>query len=239
MGQWIDLQAADGTPFSAWAAHPPGALRGAVIVGQEIFGVNSHIRAVTDRMATRGFLAIAPDLFARFTPRLDLGYSEADVAQGRRYKAQAEAMPDAILQQVQASAQWALAQAPCKVGMVGFCWGGLVTWRAAVQVPELSAAVTYYGGGMTSQRERTRRPRCPVQAHFGRRDTIIPLQEVLAFAHATQSQAAHQPPVQTHIYEAEHGFNCDLRASYDHDSAIQAKDRTLLFFDQHLALPLP
>lgn len=149
-------------PFSAWAAHPPGALRGAVIVGQEIFGVNSHIRAVTDRMATRGFLAIAPDLFARFTPRLDLGYSEADVAQGRRYKAQAEAMPDAILQQVQASAQWALAQAPCKVGMVGFCWGGLVTWRAAAQVPELSAAVTYYGGGMTSQRERTRRPRCPV-----------------------------------------------------------------------------
>ena len=197
MGQWIDLQAADGTPFSAWAAHPPGALRGAVIVGQEIFGVNSNIRAVTDRKATRGFLAIAPDLFARFTPRLDLGYSEADVAQGRRYKAQAEAMPDAILQQVQASAQWALAQALCKVGMVG--WGGLVTWRAAAQVPELSAAVTYYGGGMTSQRERTRRPRCPVQAHFGRRDTIIPLQEVLAFAHATQSQAAHQPPVQTHI----------------------------------------
>lgn len=229
MGQWITLQAADGAEFSAWAALPPSALRGAVIVAQEIFGVNSHIRAVTDRMAARGFLAIAPDLFARFTPRLDIGYSEAELAQGRRYKAQAEFMPEAILQQVQASAQWALAQAPCKVGMVGFCWGGLVTWRAAALVPELSAAVCYYGGGITGEHERRRQPRCPVQAHFGRRDTILPLPGVLEFAHT-------QPQVQTHIYEADHGFNCDLRSSYDHDSAVQAKDRTLLFFDQHLAL---
>lgn len=227
MGQWTTLTAADGAEFSAWATHPSGPLRGAVVVAQEIFGVNRHIRAITDRMAARGFLAIAPDLFARFAPRLDLGYTDADVALGRQYKAQAEAMSGAILQQVQAAARWAVAQAPCKVGMVGFCWGGLVTWRAAEQLPEISAAVCYYGGGMTDERERTRQPGCPVQAHFGRRDTIITQSSVLEFAHL-------QPGVQTHLYDADHGFNCDLRSSYDHDSAVQAKDRTLAFFDQHL-----
>ncbi len=227
MGQWVELHSADGAAFSAWVAQPQGPLRGAIVVAQEIFGVNTHIRAVTDRMAARGFLTIAPDLFARFQPGLDLGYGEADIAQGRSFKAQAEAMPLAILQQVRAAAQWALAQTPCKVGMVGFCWGGLVTWRAAEQLPELSAAVCYYGGGMTGAQEMRRQPHCPVLAHFGRHDPIIGLPSVLEFAH-------RHPQVQTHIYETGHGFNCDLRPDYDHDSAIQAKDRSLAFLDTHL-----
>ena len=227
--QWVRLYAQDGFAFDAWVARPSGPLRGAVVVAQEIFGVNNHIRAVTERMATRGFLAIAPDLFARIEPGLDRGYTEADVAFCREFKNQAEAMPEAVMQQVRAAAQWLLTQQPCKVGMLGFCWGGLLTWRAAAQLPELSAAVCYYGGGMTSAQEMARQPQCPVQAHFGRRDPILPLDGVLAFAR-------RHPEVQVHLYDADHGFNCDQRASYDDSSAVQAKDRTLQFFDQHLAL---
>ena len=130
---------------------------------------------------------------------------------------------------MRAAAQWALTQQPCKVGMVGFCWGGLLTWRAAAQLPELSAAVCYYGGGMTSAQESARQPLCPVQAHFGRLDPILPLDGVLAFAQ-------QHPKVQVHLYEADHGFNCEQRASYDDSSAVQAKDRTLAFLDRHLAL---
>ncbi len=228
-GQWTRLYASDGFAFDAWVARPDGPLRGAVVVAQEIFGVNSHIRAVTERLAARGFLAIAPDLFARIEPGLDRGYTPADVAACLSYKERAETMPEAVLQQVRAAAQWALTQQPCKVGMVGFCWGGLLTWRAAAQLPELSAAVCYYGGGMTSAQESARQPLCPVQAHFGRLDPILPLDGVLAFAQ-------QHPRVQVHLYEADHGFNCEQRASYDDSSAVQAKDRTLAFFDRHLAL---
>ena len=226
--QWTALTAADGHTFKAWTAPAQGRLRGAVVVAQEIFGVNSHIRAVTERLAARGFLAIAPDLFSRFAPGVDIGYSQAEIAKGMDYKTQAEALPaPGVLQDVQAAAQWAQAQADCRVGMVGFCWGGLVTWRAAAQLPELSAAVCYYGGGMTKPAERQRQAQCPVLAHFGRHDPIIPLDEVQLFAQT-------QPQVQVHVYEADHGFNCDQRASYDDASAVQAKDRTLAFFDQYL-----
>ena len=224
----ILLQAADGVTLSAWTAAPQGPARGAVIVAQEIFGVNTHIRMVTERFAARGFWAMAPDLFARVQPEVQLGYDAAGVAQGRKLKASVEALPgEGVLQDLRVAAQWLQRNAGMPVGIVGFCWGGLLAWRAAERVSELSAAVTYYGGGMTSPMERGRRPHCPVMTHFGRNDPLIPLEEVIAFHHA-------QPGVQLHVYEADHGFNCDQRASYDQPSAIQAKDRTLAFFDQHL-----
>ena len=229
MGSFIDVVSADGAVIPAWVARPDGAVRGAVVVAQEIFGVNAHIRAVTDRFAARGFLAIAPALFTRLDFDVQLGYSADDMARGRALKSQAEALPgEGVLQDIRAAAQWAHSEAGKPVGMVGFCWGGLLTWRAAERVRELSAAVCYYGGGMTSTLEQGRRPACPVLAHFGRQDAWIPVDEVLAFSQA-------QPNVQVHLYEADHGFNCDQRASYDQASAIQAKDRTLAFFDQHLA----
>ena len=229
--QWTALTAADGHTFQAWTAPAQGRLRGAVVVAQEIFGVNSHIRAVTERLAAQGFLAIAPDLFSRFAPGVDIGYTPEDVAQGRDLKAQAEALPTpGVLQDVQAAAQWAQAQAGSRVGIVGFCWGGLVAWRAAAQLSELSAAVCYYGGGMTSAEERQRQALCPVLAHFGRRDPIIPMDSVEQFIQT-------QPQVQVHVYEADHGFNCDQRASYDDTSAALAQERTLAFFAQHLGQP--
>lgn len=230
MGAWVQLKAADGVEIPAWVAKPEGPVRGAVVVAQEIFGVNSHIRAVTERFAARGFWAIAPALFTRAQPDVELGYTGDDMQQGRVYKTAIDELPgDVAMTDLRAAVQWiAQESGGQKVGMVGFCWGGLLAWRAAAQMPELSAAVSYYGGGMTTPAERVRQPLCPVMAHFGRLDTHIPMEGVLEFIQA-------QPEVQTHLYDAQHGFNCDVRGSYDEASAVQAKDRTLAFFDAHLA----
>lgn len=230
MSSWIELHAADGQIIPAWVAKPQGQPRGAVVVAQEIFGVNSHIRSVADRLAAQGWLAIAPALFTRLAFDVQLGYEAADMAQGREFKAAAEALPgDGVLADIRAAAAWAKAYAPgLQVGMVGFCWGGLLTWRAAQQLSELSAAVSYYGGGMTAAPESQRQPGCPVQAHFGRLDAWIPVAQVEALAQA-------QPGVDVHLYDADHGFNCDQRGSYEPASAALAWERTLAFFDQHLA----
>ena len=228
MGQFVQLTAEDGTQFSAWVAEPDGPVRGCLVVAQEIFGVNAHIRAVTERMAARGFVAIAPSLFDRLQPEVNLGYDAEGMRQGIALKAAAEALPgEGVMQEVRAAAQWGQQRVGRKVGMVGFCWGGLLTWRAANLVDEVAASVCYYGGGMTVEPEVLRTPHVPVMAHFGARDAHISLESVMAFS------ALHQQ-VEVHVYDADHGFNCDQRGSYDNTSAIQAKDRTLEFFDRHL-----
>ena len=229
MGQFVDLMSGDGFVVPAWVAEPDVAPRGAVVVLQEIFGVNAHIRAVADRFAARGYLAVAPATFARVQPGVDLGYGSEDMAAGRALKAAAEALPGAgVLPDIQAAIDHAARTGGCKVGVVGFCWGGLLAWRAACTLQGLSAAVPYYGGGMTSSDEAARHPQVPVLAHFGQRDHWIPLDSVQAFARA-------HPEVEVHIYDADHGFNCDQRASYDEASAMAARDRTLAFLDKHLA----
>lgn len=231
-GQLVNLPTPDGRILPAWAAIPEGPLRGAVVVLQEIFGVNSHIRAVTERFAARGFAAVAPALFYQLGPcdtlGVELGYSDADMQQGIQLKAQAEALPaPGVQQDIRTAVDWLADTTGQKVGAVGFCWGGLLAWRAACTLPQLSAAVCYYGGGMTGPDERSRQPLCPVMAHFGRRDHFIHLDTVLAFDQA-------QPQAQVFVYDADHGFNCDQRASYDDASALVARDRTLAFLDAQL-----
>lgn len=229
MGSFVDLAPAGGAAVRAWVAVPEGPVRGGVVVLQEIFGVNAHIRAVADRLAARGYAAVAPDLFARLQPGVDLGYSAHDVEQGRALKARAEALPEpGLLPDVQAAVAEAARLGGGPVGLVGFCWGGLMAWRAACALDGVAAAACYYGGGMTVGAEAARVPRCPVIAHFGRRDAHIPLDGVQAFARA-------HPEVGVHVYEADHGFNCDQRGSYDEAAAMAARDRTLAFFDRHLA----
>ena len=165
MGQFVQLMAADGVQIPAWVAQPEGPVRGALVVAQEIFGVNAHIRAVTDRLAARGFVAIAPALFTRLEPDVELGYDAEGMARGKALKAAAEALPgEGVLQDIRAAAQWVQQSSGERVGMLGFCWGGLLTWRAAQQLDELSAAVCYYGGGMTVAPEMARMPRIPVMA---------------------------------------------------------------------------
>lgn len=221
MGRWIELTAADGTTVSAWRSEPKGAPRGGLVVVQEIFGVNSHIRGVCEGYAAEGYLAVAPALFDRIEPRVDLGYLPDDVARGRELKAQASLDP--ALADVEA-ARAAVASAG-KVGVVGYCWGGYVAWMSASRLAGFACAVPYYGGGMLEA--AAERPRCPVLAHFGEMDPMIPVDGVRRFA------AAH-PESQVLIYPANHGFNCDQRASFDAPSAKLARERTLAFLRTHV-----
>ena len=228
MGQFVNLTSQDGFVVPAWVAQPDGAPRGAVVVLQEIFGVNSHIRAVADRFAARGYLAVAPATFARVQPDVDLGYSEADMGVGFGLKTAVEALPGAgAMPDIQAAIDYAAQQGGGKVGIVGFCWGGLLAWRSACSLKGLSAAACYYGGGMTTADEVARQPQVPVLAHFGQHDHWISVDSVQAFARA-------HPEVQVHVYAADHGFNCDQRGSYDAAAAATARERSLAFFAEHL-----
>jgi len=227
MGNVMDLKAADGFDFPAYVAQPAGRAKAGIVVVPEIFGVNSHIRAVADGYAAEGYFAVAPATFHRVKPGVELGYSPDDMSAGSALKAAVEVLPaPGVMQDVQAAVQYA-AQAG-KVGIVGYCWGGLLTWRAACILEGLSAAAPYYGGGMTTPDEIARAPRVPVMAHFGDQDHWISLESVEAF------KKAH-PEVEVHLYHANHGFNCDQRGSYDEAAAKLARRRTLAFFARHLA----
>ncbi|MEY4644388.1 MAG: hypothetical protein RLZZ596_1219 [Pseudomonadota bacterium] len=227
MGHFVDLKAADGFVFPAYVAKPAGQPKGGVVVLQEIFGVNAHIRAVADGYAAQGYLAVAPSTFHRLKAGVELGYGPDDMTQGRDLKAAVEALPEpGVLQDIQAAIDHA-AQAG-KVGVVGYCWGGLLSWRSACLLSGVSAAAPYYGGGITTEAEVTRQPKCPVLAHFGDQDHWIPLEGVEAFRRA-------HPEVQVHVYHANHGFNCDHRSAYEATSAALARERTLAFFAEHLA----
>ena len=221
MGELVELTAADGFRLSAYRADPAGKPRGALVVAQEIFGVNSHIRGVCDGYAADGYVAIAPALFDRYERDFDIGYTPADVARGRELKARAKA--DAALRDLDA-ARAAVAVAG-NVGIVGYCWGGYLAWIAAARVAGFACAVPYYGGGMTDA--TAEQPTCPVMAHFGERDTMIPAAGVAALA------AAH-PSAQVFLYPADHGFNCDQRGAFDSAAASLARERTLAFLRRHI-----
>ena len=215
------LTATDGHRFDAYVAVPAAAPRGALVVVQEIFGVNSHVRSVADGFAADGYLAIAPALFDRVERGVDLGYGEADIQRGFALKtATGNERPLLDI----AAAMDRVSRAG-RVGAVGYCWGGLLSWLAACSLDGLAASIAYYGGGVPGH--SALKPRCPVLAHFGERDSHIPLATVEAFR-------AAQPGVTIHLYPALHGFNCDQRASHDAASAALARERTLAFLHRHV-----
>jgi carboxymethylenebutenolidase len=226
MSHILELTASDGFTCPAYVAQPASNPKGGIVLLQEIFGVNSHIRAVADGYAAEGYLVVAPATFHRVKPGVELGYTEADMNEGFGYKGAVEALPaPGVMQDIQAAIEEA-AQGG-KVGIVGYCWGGLLTWRSACTLSGLSAAVPYYGGGMTVGADAALKPQVPVLAHFGDQDHWIPLDTVEAFRKS-------QPDVQVQVYAANHGFNCDQRGSYDEAAATLARQRTLAFFAQHL-----
>jgi len=221
----ITLRAADGFECAAYVSEPSGAPKGAIVVLQEIFGVNSHIRGVADGYAAAGYLAVAPATFDRTERDVQLGYTPEDIARGSKLKAAIEALPaPGVLQDVQAAVDYAARAG--KVGIVGYCWGGLLVWRAAEQVRGLAAAVAYYGGGVTVGDEVSRKPAVPTMAHFGDQDAHISVESVQAF------ERAH-PEVEVHLYAANHGFNCDQRGSYNAGAAATALERSLYHFAKH------
>lgn len=229
MSHFITLTAADGFACPVYVAEPVGPPKGAVVVLQEIFGLNAHIRAVADGYAAAGYLALAPATFHRVQPDVELGYTPADMGAGSALKAAVEALPaPGVLADVQAAINYAAQTSGGKVGIVGYCWGGLLTWRAACTLSGLAAAVPYYGGGMTTAGEIARQPQVPVLAHFADTDHWISPESITAFAQA-------HPEVQVQVYAGQHGFNCDHRAAYNAAAATLARERTLAFFAQHLA----
>ncbi|NIC42991.1 dienelactone hydrolase family protein [Aquabacterium sp. A08] len=228
MGAFVDLTAADGFVFPAYVAQPAGAPRGAVVVLQEIFGVNAHIRSVADGYAAAGYVVVAPSTFHRVQPGVELGYTDADMQTGFAHKTAVEALPaPGVMADLQAAVDHAAGLGGGRVAVVGYCWGGLLTWRSACLLQGVTAAVPYYGGGMTTPDEAARTPRCPVLAHFAEDDAWIPLDTVAAFR-------ARHPEVTVHTYPAHHGFNCDQRGSHHAPSAQLARERTLAFLAQHL-----
>jgi len=217
----LELTAADGVKLSAYRADPSGRPRGGLVVAQEIFGINSHIRNVCDGFAADGYLTIAPALFDRYQRGFEVGYTPDDIAKGRELKMKAGI--DAALKDV-AAARDLIASAG-KVAIVGYCWGGYVAWMAACRLTGFACAIPYYGGGMLEAIGE--HPKCAVIAHFGERDSGIPIEGVRKFA------AAH-PEIQVYTYAADHGFNCDQRGSYDATAAKLARERTLSFLQQHV-----
>lgn len=221
MAEMIVLKAEDGQELGGWLARPVGQPRGGLIILQEIFGVNQHIRETTERFADAGWLAIAPALFDRAEAGVELGYDQDGMTAGRALKT---ACDETAILDVAAAAK-AVAEAG-KIGVVGYCWGGSLAWRAAAELDGLSAAVSYYGGDLPALRDL--KPGCPVLAHFGAEDHAIALDGVEAFK-------AAQPDLPVHIWPAGHGFNCDHRSSYDASSAEEAGKITAAFLEQHLA----
>lgn len=222
MGGNTQIRSLDGFALGAYQAQPDGQPKGAVVVIQEIFGVNQHIREVADGYAREGYFAIAPQLFDRVERDVELGYQQPDMERGIEIVSQ-QLDHGLTLQDLRATVESAGSHG--EVGVVGYCFGGLLAWRAACEIDGVSAAVAYYGGGIA--REAERKSRCPVMMHFGERDAHIPMQDVDAIKVA-------QPGARIFVYPADHGFNCDHRASYDADSAALAKQRTLEFFGEHL-----
>ena len=219
----VGLTAADGFKVGAYVAPPIGEPKGAVVVLQEIFGVNQHIRRVADGYAAAGYGAIAPQIFDRVERNVELGYTaQPDFDKGLRIAFHDLKLSDTLLD-IQAAIDHVARYG--QVGVVGYCFGGLLTWLSACSLDKVAVASAYYGGGIA--KEAKRYARCPVMMHFGEKDKHIPLHEV-------ETIRAAQPDVQIFVYDADHGFNCDERGSYDETSASLALDRTLNFFGKHM-----
>ncbi len=219
MGETVRLKAADGHEFDAWLARPAGAPRGGLVVLQEIFGVNRHIRRIADSFATDGYLAIAPALFDRVRPGVELGYDQLEAGrETMQVLERANTVRDI-------STAVAAVREAGKVGAIGYCWGGALADLAACECG-IAAAVSYYGRHPATWLEL--QPRCPVMYHFGKLDPLIPPETVAAIR-------AGRPRGVFHIYdEAGHGFNCDERHEYHAESASLALKRTLEFLRRYI-----
>jgi carboxymethylenebutenolidase len=214
----IELTARDGYRLAAYRADPTGTPRGAIVVLQEIFGVNAHIRRVADGFASDGYVALAPALFDRAERGVELGYDQAGFARGRELAA-AVGLEAPVLDMEAAVASVAAAG---KVGVVGYCWGGGMAWLAAARISGVAAAVSYYGR-LIATTLLDQKPRVPIILQYGDRDPHIPASDV-------EKVRAAYPDLSVFTYDAGHGFNCEDRADFDAAAASLARARTLEFF---------
>ncbi len=221
MGQRIRLTTKDGATIGAYESVPGGTSRGGLVVLQEVFGVNHHIRDVADDFANAGYHVIAPALFDRVAPDTELGYDADGIAKGVAIRAKTKL--EDTLADIEAAVGAASQAGP--VGVVGYCWGGTLAYAAAAHLQGLAAAAGYYGAGIVGM--LAGQLLCPVMLHFGDHDKSIPLADV------EKIRRAH-PDITIHVYPGEHGFNCTERPSYNPASADLARRRTLEFFEQNI-----
>ena len=223
MGEHITLTAADGHSLDAYVARPEGEPIAGLVVAQEIFGVNAHIRSVADGYAKDGFLTVSPALFDRYERGVDIGYDGADMQKAMSLMPMLDV--DKAVLDVSAALAYAKAETGKKAGVIGYCFGGSLAWLSATRL-NADAAVGYYGGYIGKFAQET--PGAPVMLHFGRQDAHIPEEEV------NKVGSAH-PEVEIYWYDAGHGFNCDARGSYNAAEASVARERSLAFLQKHLS----
>lgn len=222
MGEQIQLRAEDGHELGAYVAWPQGTPVAGLVVVQEVFGVNAHIRAVTDEYAKDGFLAVAPALFDRYERNVELGYEGEDLQKAMSFVPKLNI--DNAVTDVAAAVDYAAKSTNKKVGVIGYCFGGTLAWLAATRLP-VQAAVGYYGGRIGNY--AAEQPKAPVMLHFGRQDAHIPPEEV------AKVTSAH-PDVQVFWYDAGHGFSATPRGSYNAEAAKLARERSLEFLKRVL-----
>jgi len=215
MNETVKLKASDGHALDAYLSSPSTTPISGLVVLQEAFGVNRHIRSVADSYAKDGFLALAPALFDRMERGVELGYEGADLQKGIALARQSN--PQTVMMDVAAALEYLRKHGAKRCGVIGYCFGGTMAWLTATRL-DPDVAVGYYGGNITHFTQEN--SRCPVILHFGTLDKHIPKQDVERF------QAAH-PAVEIFWYEADHGFNCDDRSSYNAAAAKQARERSL------------
>ncbi len=222
MGEKISITASDGHDFSAYISTPSGQSKASLIIVQEIFGVNQHIQNLSNSFAKRGYATIAPAFFDRIETGIELDYSAESIEKGKELKSKVSW--DDTITDIRASANFIRDFGT--VGLVGYCMGGSIAWLAATRDSGVNASVSYYGGNIIDFFEE--KPQIPCLLHFGEKDSTISLEDVKKITNT-------HPEVEHFIYEnADHGFNCDLRKSYDANSAKLALERTLEFFDTNL-----
>ena len=229
MGESMQVTAQDGHELSTYVSRPPGTPVGAVIVVQEIFGINAHIRSVADGFAREGYVAIAPALFDRYERGVELKYEGEDMQ--KAYGLYQKLSPDTALLDVAAAFTKLKEEDHTRIAVVGFCYGGFLTWLTATRGEAYgmtpACCVGYYAGGIGSVAEEE--PNCPVLLHFGANDSHIGPEQIEAVREA-------HPEVEICIYEgAQHGFNCDARAAFHPEQARIARERTLSFLKTHMS----
>jgi carboxymethylenebutenolidase len=223
VGKHFSLTAEDRFQLGAYRADPTGAVKGGIVVIQEIFGVNHHIRAVCDRLANEGYAAVAPALFDRQVKDFESGYTPDEIANARKFVAN----PDwsAMMRDTQAAIDALKGAGP--VGIIGFCMGGTVAFLAACRLNGLSAAVAYYGGQIAKHADE--KPKCPTMMHFGETDQAIPMSDVETIKQKRGSDS------EIYVYPvAGHGFHCDERGSFHEPSAKTAWQRSMDFLNKHM-----
>jgi carboxymethylenebutenolidase len=218
-GRFIGMTMSDGARIQVYHVEPKGERRGGLVVIQEIFGVNAHIRDVCDGYAAEGYEVLAPALFDREHPGFETGYDAEGVAAGRKLARELHSIETSI-----ADARTCIETLREKgpVFITGYCYGGSIVWFAACRVDGLAAASGYYGALIPAAADES--PRCPTILHFGRHDAGIPMEGV------EKVIAAGHPGAEVFVYDAGHGFNCDRRDDFDAGSARLARERTLALF---------